>query len=486
MKLKDIDINKTVEDARALLKEEKNISASLRAIFEVLLLVITLLATKFKLNSKNSSVPPSGDQNRTRGSKDRKTGKNRGGQPGHPGHRLEKVVEPDEIKILKIDKKQLPKGKYHESGYEARQVINIRISTIITEYRAQILKNESGQRFVAEFPFGVTRDIQYGSKVKSHSVYMSQFQLIPYNRIEDYFADQMDIALSGGSIFNFNQEAYKLLEKFDLVAKHELIRSLIVHSDETGINVDKKRIWLHSASNRQWVYFYPHAKRGKEAMDEIGILPYFKGTLCHDHWKPYYGYSCLHALCNAHHLRELTLAADDDKQQWAADIRALLIEINAAVHDAGGVLSSTLQLEYGQKYDAILMAGEIECPPPLPPDKPKKGRIKKSKSRNLLERLKDYREDVLRFMTVDLLPFTNNTAENDIRMTKVQQKISGCFRSIEGAYIFCRVRSYILTCQKNGVSPTEALDILFQGKLPDFIEQAFQKMTVLHANTSVM
>ena len=486
MKLKDIDINKTVEDARALLKEEQNISASLRAIFEILLLVITLLAPKFKLNSKNSSVPPSADPNRTRGSKNGKTGKKRGGQPGHPGYRLEKTAEPDEIEILKIDEKRLPKGKYHEAGYEARQIINIRISTIITEYRAQIVENEKGQRFMADFPFGVTRDIQYGSKVKAHSVYMSQFQLIPYNRIEDYFADQMDIALSGGSIFNFNQEAYKLLEKFDLVAKHALIKSPIIHSDETGINVDKKRTWLHSASNRQWVYFYPHAKRGKEAMDEIEILPYFKGILCHDHWKPYYGYDCLHALCNAHHLRELTLAADEDKQQWAADIRILLTEMNKAVHDAGGVLSETLQVEYLEKYDAIITAGEIECPAPLPPDKPKKGRIKKSKSRNLLERLKDYKEDVLRFMAVDLLPFTNNTAENDIRMTKVQQKISGCFRSMEGAYIFCRVRSYILTCQKNGVSATESLDILFQGKLPDFIEHAFQNMPVSDVNTSGM
>lgn len=476
MKLKNIDINKTVEDARALLKEEQNISASLRAIFEVLLLVITLLAAKFKLNSKNSSVPPSADPNRTRVSKDKKTAKKRGGQPGHPGYRLEKVAEPDEIEILKVDKKQLPKGKYHEAGYEARQAINIRISTIITEYRAQILENEKGQRFMAEFPFGITRDIQYGSKVKSHSVYMSQFQLIPYKRIEDYFSDQMDIALSGGSIFNFNQEAYQLLEKFDLVAKYALIKSPIIHSDETGINVDKKRIWLHSASNKGWVYFYPHAKRGREAMDEINILPRFKGILCHDHWKPYYGYDCLHALCNAHHLRELTLVADEDKQQWAIDIRALLVEINATVHDSGGVLSTTLQLEYGKKYDAIITAGEIECPVPPPPDTPKKGRIKKSKSRNLLERLRDYKEDVLRFMTVDLLPFTNNTAENDIRMTKVQQKISGCFRSMEGAYIFCRVRSYILTCQKNGLSASESLDVLFQGKLPHFIENEFKNI----------
>lgn len=303
---------------------------------------------------------------------------------------------------------------------------------------------------------------------------MSQFQLIPYNRIEDYFADQLDLALSAGSIFNFNQEAFERLAEFEAIAKKELIHSALIHSDETGIHVNKKRLWLHSASNASWVLFFPHVKRGKEAMDAMGILPFFNGILCHNHWKPYYTYTCVHALCNAHHLRELTRAADEDKQTWATNMRALLEEMNQAVHEAGGLLDDVLRLSYRQKYDDIITAGEVECPLPPPPDKPKKGKIKKSTSRNLLERLRDFKGDVLRFMDVNILPFTNNTAENDIRMTKVQQKISGCFRSMEGAYIFCRVRSYLLTCQKNDVSPTVALDLLFKGEMPDFLKKKIE------------
>lgn len=479
MKLKDIDINKTIEDARKALKKEKNLSITLRAIFEMLLLVITLLAAKFKLNSSNSSVPPSDDPNRQRGAKNKKTGRKPGGQHGHIGSRLEKAAEPDDVEVLKIDRKTLPRGRYKEVGYESRQVINLKISTFITEYRAQILENEEGQQFVAEFPFGVTRDIQYGAQLKSHAVYMSQFQLIPYKRMEDYFSDQMKLELSSGTLFNFNQEAFKLLERFELVVKLQLLQSEVLHVDETGINVNKKRLWLHSTSNSLWTYFYPHLKRGKLAMDEIDILPHFTGILCHDHWKPYYGYACLHALCNGHHLRELTWSADEDHQNWAREMRLLLLEINEAVHEAGGLLSETLQNDYHTRYQKILEHAELECPAPPSPDKPTRGRVKRSKSRNLLERLKNFQDDVLRFMSVNILPFTNNQAENDIRMTKVQQKISGCFRSMEGAYLFCRIRSYLLTCQKHDVTLTDALELLFQARLPDFIEQAIVNHSLL-------
>jgi transposase len=206
-------------------------------------------------------------------------------------------------------------------------------------------------------------------------------------------------------------------------------------------------------------------------MDAIGILAKFIGVMCHDHWKPYYKYTCTHALCNAHHLRELTYAEEEDKQKWAGLMKMLLLEINKAVNDAEGKVSPSVAQEYRLKYRALLTeAGQNECPPPEDiRKKGQKGRIKKSKSRNLLERLTKYEDDVLRFMENDFVPFTNNLGENDLRMTKVQQKISGCFRSMEGAYIFCRVRGYLSTCRKHGVNATEALRLLFQGKLPDFV-----------------
>ena len=325
---------------------------------------------------------------------------------------------------------------------------------------------------MAAFPIGVDKAVQYGNGIKAHSVYMSQFQLVPYNRIQDHFSDQIQVPVSEGSIFNFNQEAYQLLGDFENRAKSKLVEADLAHADETGINIGGKRHWLHGVSNDLWTLYYPHEKRGTEAMNEMGVLPEFMGILCHDHWKPYYTYNCTHALCNAHHLRELTRAWEQDGQKWALEMKTFLETINQKVIDAGGALDVGESQKQRRKYRALIKKAENECPEPeRPKKKGKRGRIKKTKSRNLLERLRDYENDVLRFMDIDYVPFSNNLAENDIRMTKVQQKISGCFRSIEGAKIFCRVRSYLSTCRKHGISPTEALRSLFDGKLPDALLQ---------------
>lgn len=475
MKFDKLSVNKALDNAQILLKSEKKLSPAIRAMFELLILIIRTLTGKLNKNSSNSSKPPAADKNRKRGSNKDKTNKKPGGQNGHDGSRLEKSDNPDKIETIEIDKRTLPKGSYRDIGFDARQVIDFEITKIVTEYRVQVLEDALGNQYVAQFPEFVTRDVQYGYRVKSNAVYLSQFQMIPYARIQDYFAEKINLPISAGSIFNFNKEAYNLLEKFESVVKSQLIQAEVLNADETGINVNKKTIWLHSASNSLWSYFFPHEKRGTDAMNAMGILPNFTGTLVHDHWKPYYTYSCLHALCNAHHIRELEYAAVEDKQAWAANMQTLLLEINDAIKSTDtGALTNTFCMEYEKKYDDIIAAGEKECLLPetlIINGKKKKGRAKKSKSRNLLERLRDFKEDTLRFMHDPLVPFTNNAGENDLRMTKVQQKISGCFRSMEGAKIFCRIRSYILTCQKHHVKITDALELLFQGKMPDFMNE---------------
>ena len=468
MKIENIDIEATVKKAQLLLREEEQLSPATKSIFEILILIITLLANRLNLNSGNSSKPPSSDPNRKR-RQNKKTGKKAGGQKGHVGTTLKKVENPDQIEFIDIDRRRLPPGQYREAGFESRQVFDIDISRIVTEYRARILENEKGDRFVASFPEGVTKAVQYGTGVKAHSVYMSQFQLIPYNRIQDYFADRIHMPVSEGSIFNFNQEAFELLADFENRVKSELAASDMAHADETGINIGGRRLWLHCVSNDDWTFYGPHEKRGSIAMNDMGILPRFKGTLCHDHWKPYYKFDCTHALCNAHHLRELTRAFEQDGQQWAKKLKNLLETINRKVTDAGGALDAHESQKYRHRYRAILKQGEIECPEPVKPKKGKPGRVKKTKAGNLLERLKNYEQDTLRFMDNDNVPFTNNLGECDIRMTKVQQKISGCFRSINGARIFCRVRGYLSTCRKQGVTSSHALSLLFNGKLPEFL-----------------
>lgn len=470
MTIENIDVDATLRKVEKLLSEEKGLSPAVRSMIELLVLLITLLAGRLNRNSRNSSKPPSSDPNRKRESK-AKGERKAGGQKGRDGVTLKKVDNPDEVEVIKVDRRKYPRSKYKVVGYEARQVFDIKISRVVTEYRAEVVEDAKGNRIVASFPEGVTKAVQYGPDLKAHAVYMSQYQLIPYKRIQEYFEGQIGIPLSEGSIYNFNREAYESLEPFDVRAGEELAKSEVMHVDETSISKNGDRYWLHSASNSLWTYFFPHERRGTEAINSIGILPEFRGILCHDHLKSYYTYSnCTHALCNAHHLRELEgVWEDDNKQEWAKEMKALLKEINRATSDTGGILGTDESEKYRQRYRTILQNAEAESPPPDETNrKGKRGRVRRTKARNLLERLRKYEGDVLRFMDNKNVPFTNNLAENDIRMTKVQQKISGCFRSLEGAKIFCRIRSYLSTCRKQGVNLSRALQMLFRGELPDF------------------
>ena len=468
LKIDNIDVEAAIKNVKDLLATDKSMAPTLRAALDVLLLLVTLLINQKGLNSKNSSIPPSSDPNRKKSLKAKSTRKP-GGQKGRKGVTLAQVENPDEVIELSVDRRTLPKGtSFKVTGYETRQKIDITIKRFVTEYRAEVLQDTEGHRFVATFPEAIKRPVQYGNNIKAHSVYMSQFQLVPVDRIRDHFVDQMGVPVSAGSVFNFNLQAYQGLARFEDWAKQQLIISDVVHADETGINIGGKRHWLHNASSSFVTLLYPHEKRGREAMDAIGVLPSFKGVLCHDHWQPYYQYDCLHSLCNAHHQRELERAFEQDQQQWAKAMKACLLAINSAVDDSGGVLSASDAKYWQKRYRKLLVEAEQECPPPTPTPN-KRGRVKRTKARNLLERLKNFEPDVLRFMTEKQVPFTNNQGENDLRMTKVQQKISGCFRSMEGAKIFCRIRSYLSTCRKQGVTASEALSCLFDGRDPEFM-----------------
>jgi len=475
LKLDSLTINSTLNEVEKLLKEDKQLSPALKATISALVVLVKLLADRVGLNSQNSSKPPSTDSDANKKKKKKQnrnnSGRNSGGQKGHVGTTLEQIENPDDIKLLKIDRRTLPKGNYEEAGYSIRQVFDIDITRWVTEYQAQILINkETGQQHTASFPENITKAVQYGNKLKAHAVYMSQYQLIPYLRVKEYFTELLGIPISEGSLFNFNNAAYKKLKTFEEITIQKLIDAPILHVDETGININGEKYWLHCATNASWTYFFPHERRGTEATDAAGILEFYKGVLCHDHWKPYYTYTgCLHSLCNAHHLRELERAWEQDGMQWAKQLKALLEAMNRAVHEAGGKLANKDSKRYWDKYRSLLKNAETECPPPDEKDrKGKRGKLKRSKARNLLERLVDFEEDVLRFMDNEVVPFTNNQGERDIRMTKVHQKISGCFRSIEGAEMFCRIRGYLLTCRKQGVSSAEAMELLFDDDLPEF------------------
>lgn len=483
MTKQQLDINQQVKEIEKALESEKNLSSTMSGMIKMLISTVKLLSNQKGLTSRNSSKPPSTDQTGSNkknvkpcNESEENTDVNKrkpGGQKGHKGSTLMQTKNPDEIEKVEVDRSTIPAGKYTIIGYEKRQVIDISIKKVITEYQAQILIDENGIRYMGEFPKGVTKAVQYGNALKAHAVYMSHYQLLPYDRIKEYFSDELNIPLSAASIYNFNKQAYNKLGSFFEIVKHKLNISKVVHADETGINVNGTLNWVHVNSNKYWTYLFPHKNRGYLAMDKMGVLPYFKGVLCHDHMKAYYKFiMCLHALCNAHHLRELTCSYEQYGMNWANEMLKLLLRIKKSVDDSGGVLNEKDSDSYTKEYRQLLIKADLECPAPNPKKRKKgqRGRLKRSKPRNLLERLMNYESDVLRFMKDIDVPFTNNQAENDLRMTKVQQKISGCFRSFEGAEIFCGNRSYIGTCKKQGISPSKALRSLFDDTYPEWVK----------------
>lgn len=240
------------------------------------------------------------------------------------------------------------------------------------------------------------------------------------------------------------------------------------HFDETGLYVAGRRHWLHVASTTSLTYYGTHAQRGTAAMDDLGILPQFTGRALHDGWPSYLGYGCQHGLCNVHHLRELTFVAEQMGQAWATDLQELLLKIKDAVAEASvqgrTALPLVQQQEFAKSYDEIVAAGlQLPANQPPPPDG-RRGRRKQSKAKNLLDRLAKYKAETLAYMYDFQVPFDNNQAERDIRMVKVQQKVSGCLRSAEAAQAFCRIRGYISTMKKQGRNVLAALSSVFTGQ----------------------
>ena len=339
----------------------------------------------------------------------------------------------------------------------------------VTEHQAEVkICPECHTRSRGDFPEGVTQPVQYGERVKSFAVYLNQYQLIPYERVTEMFEDLFGQPISQGTLLNAIETSYHNLEPTENWIRGRILNSHTTHFDETGLYRSGKRVWLHSASTEEFTYYFPHLKRGRVAMDDAGILPNYKGVAVHDHWEPYNSYeNCSHAFCNVHHLRELTRAYEQDGACWAKEMKELLVEIKGQVEAAKDsdkqALESDMIDSYHQCYQNILTEALKIYPSERGiKDKPTRGKKKRSKDKNLLDRLIKYETETLRFMEDFQVPFDNSLAERDIRMVKVKQKISGCFRSEKGADYFCRIRGFISTVKKQGKNVLEYLHKTFQ------------------------
>ena len=436
------------------------------------------LSEQLKQNSRNSNWPSSRDKSRRKTKSLRsKSERQAGGQEGHEGHTLAFNPEPDVIekhRPTECAHCQAPLAdEIAASEVAKRQVLDLPpLRYITTEHQVEtVLCPSCGETTSGEFPAGVTNPVQYGSQVKCLAVYLRTEQLIPYERERQMLADVFELPVSAGSLQNFVETAGEKVKPATEAIKEAVIEAEVGHADETGFYINGQRYWLHTVSTKELTYYEPHAQRGKKATDEIGILPQFTGTLVHDAWATYFKYQLLlHALCNAHHLRDLTAIVENDQQQWAVLMIACLLGAKQLVAEARQAGETELPADclerIHQLYDAIVWLGLEENPLPFIHSPPgKRGRRKKTKARNLVERFDQHKAAILRFVHDFKVPFDNNLAEQDIRMMKVQQKISGCFRSWEGAQQFCRLRGYISTVRKQGLNVWEALGSLFEGDL---------------------
>lgn len=392
-------------------------------------------------NSNNSSVPPSQDPNRQTKSLRKKSDKKVGGQKGHKGFKLSQIGSPDktifhDIIVCECCKAQLP----DKGAIKSRQVFDIpRVKIEVTEH--QIISkvcNRCGKKNKTNFPKGLVQEAQYGNNIKAFGVYLQNYHMIPFARCTEIIYDLTGHKISAGSLANFQKVSYKKLENFESEIQKILLQSVVLNADETGIKINGILNWMHVLSNEFASFFGSHPKRGKEAINDFGIIPLYKGNLVHDRFSPYFSYECEHSLCNAHILRELLYINETSQSKWAKDLSNLLVNVHKSIKN-GKMFSEKNYKNILNRYQSIIQ-----------PTLENYNKVfKKTKEEKLAFALEKHKYLFLKFIKEKEVPFDNNQAERDLRMIKVKQKVSGCFREPKYAEYFARIRSYISTLKKN-------------------------------------
>ena len=407
-------------------------------------------------NSGNSSVPPSQDPNRQTRSLRGKSTKKIGGQKGHKGFRLEMSDNPDKVIFHDIKQCDCCGEELTAQGtVKSRQLFDLpKIKIQVTEHRTvtKICSN-CGKENASNFPKGLVQQAQYGNKLKALCVYLQNYQMLPYARCSEIIKDLTSHHLSQGSLSNFQSKCYDNLEQYETEIKKLLLQSPVLHADETGINHNGKQNWMHVLSNDQISFFGHHLKRGKQAIDDFNIIPLYNGNLVHDRFSSYFSYHCQHSLCNAHILRELIYIEQVYDSSWAKSMKKLFIRANKKKKKGK---------KYTAKYYARILYKYQQLIKPIIDNYNEV--FNKTKEEKLAFALEKHKELLLKFIKQQEVPFDNNQAERDLRMIKVKQKISGCFKSENHLKYFARIRGYITTLKKNQQNVLENIQNSFDKK----------------------
>jgi transposase len=473
MDKKDRLIQQLTEEVRKLTDENsalKKMVEQLLVRIAELVVRIAELEKRLNKNSRNSSKPPSSDglSKPPRTTSLREAGKNKsGGQSGHKGETLKQVQTPDKIEQHRVT--QCPDcaadlGSEEPSSLIKRQVFDILPPKIeVTEHQAEIkICSCCKKRVAAKFPCSVNAPTQYGEVIQTWAVYLQHQQFIPEDRVQETLQDLLGVKLATATLNRISEEMHNQLTDFEDAVLTKIKTAPVKHLDETGFRIGGNTQWLHVAATESLTYYQASPKRKS-------LLEGLKNIVIHDHWKPYYQLpEVSHALCNQHHLRELQALIEYEKESWAKKMRRFLRFALRYRHVYGDApIEEDKLVKLTELYDRIIQQGIIYHES-LPCFSIKKGRGRAARrtGHNLVLRLKEYREDTLRFLTTPGVPFTNNQAERDLRMMKCKQKISGGFRSAKGAEIFIRIRGFISTARKQGWNIFESIQQVINGCAP--------------------
>jgi len=441
------------------------------SMFMIIELILSIFLEKITpKNSNNSSIPPS------QAPKDESalTSEGSNGKGKHDNHRLAKNTRVDnQVQLSKVtlcdvcaeDLSGVPCF-----SHERRTKIDIMFEKVVLHVDAEIKECPACNATVkGAFPADMHGSLQYGDGLKAFAVNLLVCQMVALNRVQKLIQSIIGEVIAEATLLKFVFRLYLALEAWELQTTEQILKAKAINVDETSLRVDKKNHWIHVYSSGDITLKFLHRKRGKEAIESIGIIPQYDGKIIHDCWSSYLSYRHVgHGLCCAHLLRELTFISETNDYTWAQDMKHLLKETCIKVSKAREKKLSLCDLAIlHRRYQDILEQGEKELPAIPPKPDGKRGKIAKSDAHNLWERLRDYQLSVLLFAKDSHVSFTNNRAERDLRMSKVKQKVSGCFRAVNYAHAYCRISSYLQTMQNKGYNPLIAIQMALAGQFDD-------------------